>query len=150
MSIMKLRNRKVKLGDKGFTLVELIVVIAILAVLTAILAPQFTRYIEKSRVAADVATADEIKRAIQVALAEDSEGAIDADITITWAAAGGITGAGDLEEALELSLGDLADVPPMKSLTHKDDFSSGLEFEVEVDPGTVTITDWEEFAGLSS
>ncbi|WP_347134021.1 prepilin-type N-terminal cleavage/methylation domain-containing protein, partial [[Clostridium] symbiosum] len=35
--------------DKGFSLIELIIAIAILIILTGLLAPQFMKYIEKSR-----------------------------------------------------------------------------------------------------
>jgi prepilin-type N-terminal cleavage/methylation domain-containing protein len=42
-----------KLDNKGFTLVELIIVIAIIAVLAAVLAPQYIKYVEKSKAAAD-------------------------------------------------------------------------------------------------
>ncbi len=40
-------------SNKGFSLVELIIVIAIMAVLVGILAPQLLRYVEKSKVTAD-------------------------------------------------------------------------------------------------
>lgn len=42
-----------KLDNKGFSLVELIIVIAIMAVLVGVLAPQYLKYVEKSRVATD-------------------------------------------------------------------------------------------------
>lgn len=38
-----------KLGNKGFSLVEIIIVVAIMAVLAAALAPQLVKYIERSK-----------------------------------------------------------------------------------------------------
>lgn len=43
-----------KTNNKGFSLVELIVVIAIMAVLVGVLAPQFLKYVERARKSTDV------------------------------------------------------------------------------------------------
>ncbi|MCR5610090.1 MAG: prepilin-type N-terminal cleavage/methylation domain-containing protein [Lachnospiraceae bacterium] len=61
-----------KLDNKGFSLVELIIVIAIMAILAAALAPQLMKYIEKSRVSTDKQTCDSIKSCINTAVAEEN------------------------------------------------------------------------------
>ena len=59
----KLMNR-FKKSNKGFTMVELIVVIAIIAVLAVVIAPQYIRFVEKAKVSNDIATATAIETAI--------------------------------------------------------------------------------------
>lgn len=62
---------KKETNNKGFSLVELIVVIAIMAVLVGVLAPSLLRYVEKSRLQRDNSAIAEICEAMKIALAEE-------------------------------------------------------------------------------
>jgi type IV pilus assembly protein PilA len=65
--ITKIRDMmKRKNGQKGFTLVELIVVMAILAVLAAIAVPKYTSILSASKTKADNATAAQIISAARI------------------------------------------------------------------------------------
>ena len=70
--MLKLFNKKKK-DNKGFTLVELVIVVAILAILVGILAPQYTKYVEKSRKAADVSNLENLVTAFKTAAADGED-----------------------------------------------------------------------------
>ena len=53
-------------NQHGFSLVEIVVVIAIMAVLVGILTPAYLSYIEKTRVQKDLSAAGEIYRAAEI------------------------------------------------------------------------------------
>ena len=54
-------------NNKGFSLVELIVVIAIMAILVGVAVPVFSSYVEKSAKEKDIALVDEMADAIVLA-----------------------------------------------------------------------------------
>lgn len=56
--------------NKGFSLVELIIVIAIMAVLVGLLAPQYLRFVNNSKVSTDISNAQELATAFNVAFAD--------------------------------------------------------------------------------
>lgn len=62
--------RERKKDNKGFTLVELIIVIAILAILVGLLAPQYMKYVEKSRKSTDVSNLERLVEAVKIASAD--------------------------------------------------------------------------------
>lgn len=61
-----------KTSNKGFSMVELIIVIAIMAILAAALAPALIKYINKSRLSTDIQTGTSIAGAVSAAMAVES------------------------------------------------------------------------------
>ena len=117
-----------KKNNKGFSLVELIIVIAIMAILTALLAPQFLKYVERSRVARDISNIALAERSIQVALADEDvykDVAIaSGDVTVTYAADGTLTSTdAELLTELRATLGVTATtkLPAFVSAAQKSD-----------------------------
>lgn len=61
-----------KMNNKGFSLVELIVVIAIMAVLVGVLAPTLIKNVEKSRESTDLQNLDTIRGAVVTTLSDET------------------------------------------------------------------------------
>lgn len=61
-----------KMNNKGFSLIELIIVIAIMAILVAIIAPNLTKYLGKSKAKTDAKNLDEVKQQVQNAISDAS------------------------------------------------------------------------------
>ena len=61
---------KARKNNKGFSLVELIVVVLIIAIIAVALAPQVVKYVQKSRDSVELNNEATIKSAVQSAVAE--------------------------------------------------------------------------------
>lgn len=81
-NVFKKLGKKQK-NNKGFSLVELIVVIAIMAVLVGVLAPQLMKYVEKSREATDIQNCDSIASALKAYYADKEDLTAPVAINVT-------------------------------------------------------------------
>ena len=99
-------------NNKGFSLVELIIVIAIMAILVGVMAPQLIKYIEKTNVSSDAQLCDSIKSALQTSMLDPEIIAKnDSTLSTTAANVSGINGSvkNNMEEILGVSLNKLED-----------------------------------------
>ena len=62
--------KKVTKNNKGFSLIELIIVIAIMAVLVAIIAPNLTKYLGSSKKNTDAKNLDEIEATLKTCITD--------------------------------------------------------------------------------
>ena len=72
-----MRKNGIKQDNRGFSLVEIIIVIAVMAILTGIIAPQVATYVEESRQAKDLQLVNSIFTVVQTAVALDNDQSID-------------------------------------------------------------------------
>lgn len=70
-----------KMNNKGFSLIELIIVIAIMAVLVAIIAPNLSKYLGSSKEKTDKKNLDEVKQQVMNAIS-DAETADDSTTAV--------------------------------------------------------------------
>lgn len=79
-----MKQKKKKLGTKGYTLVELMVVVAIMAILAASATGIYTGYIEKAKTAALLSTGRQIKEALLICEAEYMAKSDSEDDSFYW------------------------------------------------------------------
>lgn len=82
--------KKENMNNKGFSLVELIIVIAIMAILIVVLAPQYLKYVERSRNSTDMQNARTLMTAVETYAADpQSKLVLTSPFTIKIVSAGG-------------------------------------------------------------
>lgn len=124
-----------KNDNRGFSLIELIVAIAILVILTGLLAPQFIRYVEKSREARDRNTLDAVYVAVQAALADET-------VYDSVAKSGGYHGTLEGTEKIEklgnelsMTLGDLGEIGPVSAAAG----DAGIWIDIAFENKSITV-----------
>lgn len=121
-----------KMNKKGFTLIEMLVVIAIIAVLVSIVIPVVSSATEKAKEAADAANVRAaIAEITTTALMDGADAANDLDLTVTMTQ----ETKGFVTEGLE-NIGGLEDVTVVSNATKGDVLSFGWAN----DKVTVTVT----------
>lgn len=122
-----------KMNNKGFSLVELIIVIAIMAILIVVLAPQYLKYVEKSRNSTDVSNATEMVTAMQVYAA-------DPDVEATKA-----FGAGTF--TITVSKDGTTVTGTNADAAKRAFFAAGLSSAADANPTTTCVskTNWDKY-----
>ncbi len=65
-----MKREQKSLTNKGFSLVELIIVVAIMAVLIGVLAPQYMRYVEKTKLQRDNTGISDVANVLKISATE--------------------------------------------------------------------------------
>lgn len=101
-------KKEIRTNNKGFSLVELIVVVAIMAVLMVVLAPAMLRYVEKTRTQKDDSAAGEAAHAFENALAQETiYEALKTNDTITMTITADGSGKGSISFSVDTGDKDL-------------------------------------------
>lgn len=147
-----LQKRK---NNKGFSLVELIVVVAIMAVLIGVLVPTLVRNVEKSKKQKDISTVEEVRNQLTIGLADEKYSALSGTITcnngkveLVGSTANGITGDNAADYIKEVCQNLNAKDTFEKQLTSKAYGTATVTFKIVDEKVSATIAGEKETATL--
>ncbi|MEF2587895.1 MAG: type II secretion system protein [Butyrivibrio sp.] len=147
-----LQKRK---NNKGFSLVELIVVVAIMAVLIGVLVPTLVRNVEKSKKQKDISTVEEVRNQLTIGLADEKYSALSGTITcnngkveLVGSTANGITGDNAADYIKEVCQNLNAKDTFEKQLTSKAYGTATVTFKIADEKVSATIAGEKETATL--
>lgn len=126
--------------SKGFTLIELIVVIAILGILALILVPRFGGFTDDAKAAADKATARTIQTAVVSLLANGTLEVGSSKATFNVSSGTEVNGATGFTKPSGAGVNDEIEKALQKLLGTELNHSQGGTFKVEIDKNTLDVT----------
>lgn len=145
-----------KMNNKGFSLVELIVVIAIMAILVGVLAPSVVGQVEKSRYSKDVQALDSLASSMATAITEEltkSAGKVtkgDTGMSITTGSPAYITVSSSSSDSW-VSAADQYCGGTGKVELNSDTFKGGnTGFKIEIDSAYRVIITYTDNAGTTA
>lgn len=136
-----------KLNNKGFSLVELIIVIAIMAVLVGVLAPQYLKYVDKSKKGVDEQMCDTLRAAIETSYLDPNIVHAAGVVTGATKTALGSDGTGESFWTEVYGIMGVADAAAVKGLLKLDSTNGAITYTLDSNGKVTVYVDGGKYTG---